>query len=219
MSTDYIPKSDGKFLEFAKTIVKYVTDHIDMFRITPETLASIQALLTSFEEYYTIYLAPNRGKVDVLNKTNSRKALESALRVFIKGYITYNPEISDAVRESMGLPIHDVKPSPAPTVLSYPEYEIDSSTIRRVIIKFHNSGSTSKAKPKGVHGAEIRMEVLAEPPVSVDGISQSRFSTRSPYTAEFDENQRGQAVYICLRWENNKGEKGPWGEIVKAIIP
>jgi hypothetical protein len=24
---------------------------------------------------------------------------------------------------------------------------------------------------------------------------------------------------LCPRWENNKGEKGPWGKIVKAIIP
>jgi len=219
MSTDFMPRTDSKFRIFANTVIAFVAAHMDMFRMSPETLASLQTLQASFEEYYTKYLDPNRGSVDVLNKTNSRKAFEAALRVFIKGYITYNPEISDAVRESMGLPIHDTKPSPAPPIPDIPEYEVDSSIKRRISVPYHDSGSKSKAKPKGVHGAEIRMEILAEPPVSVENITKSFFSTRSPYTAEFDESQRGKAVYICLRWENNKGEKGPWGEIVKAIIP
>jgi hypothetical protein len=219
MAHDYIPQADGKFAEFAKIVVRYVTDHIDLFRINPEILANVQTLLATFEEYYSISLNPNRGKVDVLNKTIARKALEKALRVFIKGYITYNPEISDSVRESMGLPVHASRSSSAPPVLTYPECEIGISTIRRLIVHFRDSGSVGKAKPKGVHGVEIRMEILAEPPVSVENISQSRFATRSPYTVEFDESQRGRSVYICLRWESNKGEKGPWGEIVKAIIP
>jgi hypothetical protein len=35
----------------------------------------------------------------------------------------------------------------------------------------------------------------------------------------FDESQRGEKVFFCLRWENAKGAKGPWGEIYSAIIP
>jgi hypothetical protein len=45
------------------------------------------------------------------------------------------------------------------------------------------------------------------------------FDTRSPYTFRFEENQRGQTVFFCLRWENTTGQKGPWSEIVSAIIP
>jgi hypothetical protein len=31
--------------------------------------------------------------------------------------------------------------------------------------------------------------------------------------------QRGKTVYFALRWENTRGEKGPWSEIMSAIIP
>ncbi|MDR1339327.1 MAG: hypothetical protein LBK58_04670 [Prevotellaceae bacterium] len=43
--------------------------------------------------------------------------------------------------------------------------------------------------------------------------------THSPFELAFDESERGKMVYICLRGENTRGEKGPWSEIVKAVIP
>jgi hypothetical protein len=53
----------------------------------------------------------------------------------------------------------------------------------------------------------------------VEDLIHSAFDTRSPFTLSFDENQRGKTVYFCLRWENTRGEKGPWSEIVSGIIP
>jgi hypothetical protein len=53
----------------------------------------------------------------------------------------------------------------------------------------------------------------------VEDLKNSAFDTASPYTFTFDESDRGKALYICPRWENSKGEKGPWGEIGKAIVP
>jgi hypothetical protein len=50
-------------------------------------------------------------------------------------------------------------------------------------------------------------------------LTKSAFDTASPYTFKFDEPERGKALYLCPCWENNKGDKGPWGEIYKAIIP
>ena len=49
-------------------------------------------------------------------------------------------------------------------------------------------------------------------------MSHSAFTTKSSHTFEFEENQRGQRLYCRGRWENNRGEKGPWGEIVNAVI-
>jgi hypothetical protein len=78
---------------------------------------------------------------------------------------------------------------------------------------------TARAKPPGQHGAEIRWAVLEVAPTVLDDLSHSSFDTRSPFTLTFDENQRGQALYYCLCWENTRGEKGPYSPIEKAIIP
>jgi hypothetical protein len=61
--------------------------------------------------------------------------------------------------------------------------------------------------------------VIDTPPTGVAALVNSSFDTRTPFTLEFDDAERGHTVYFCLRWENTRGEKGPWGEIVSAIVP
>ncbi|MDR1281625.1 MAG: hypothetical protein LBK99_12485, partial [Opitutaceae bacterium] len=36
---------------------------------------------------------------------------------------------------------------------------------------------------------------------------------------DFDENQRGQRIWLIARRENTRGQKGPWTDILSAIIP
>jgi hypothetical protein len=35
----------------------------------------------------------------------------------------------------------------------------------------------------------------------------------------FDLDQRGLRLYSAFRWENQKGEKGPWSDVFETIIP
>jgi hypothetical protein len=65
----------------------------------------------------------------------------------------------------------------------------------------------------------IRRAVCNTPPQSIDELIHSTFDTHTPFTVDFDENQRGQKDYFILRRENTRGEKGPRSEIVSAVIP
>ena len=219
MANDYIPQSDGAFLEWAKTLTAYAAAHVTAFNVPQDAFTPIQAQCTAYESAYNTAQDPNRGKVDVLNKNEARDALKAALRTFIKAYLSYNPVVTDADRERMGLPLHDSTRSPIPPPSTIPELELDSSIIRQVMVHFKDAGSEKRGKPRGVHGIELRWSLLETPPASVEELKNSAFDTATPYTFRFDETERGKALYICPRWENNKGEKGPWGEIVKAIVP
>jgi hypothetical protein len=63
----------------------------------------------------------NRGKVDVLNKNEARNALKSSIRTFVKAFLVYNPAVSDADKENMGLPLYDGKRTPVPAPTTIPE--------------------------------------------------------------------------------------------------
>jgi hypothetical protein len=65
----------------------------------------------------------------------------------------------------------------------------------------------------------IKAYVMYNPNVTDVDLKNSAFDTKTPYLFSFDESDRGKALYICARWENNINDKGPWGEIVKAIVP
>jgi hypothetical protein len=197
----------------------YVTPKVTVFNIPADILTPIQGLLTAYETAFNAAQNPNRGKVDVLTKNEAKETLITTFRTFIKGYLTYNPAVTDADKENMGLPLHDTTRTPVPPPSTFPEIELDSSIIRQVTVRFKDNGSDKHGKPQGVHGIELRWSFLETVPASVEDLKNSAFDTATPYTFSFDEPKRGKALYICPRWENNKGDKGPWGEIVKAIIP
>ncbi|GHU33129.1 hypothetical protein FACS1894172_11050 [Spirochaetia bacterium] len=216
---DYIPHADGAFLDWANTLITYTAGHLSAFKIEQAALTPIQTLFTAYQAKFTAAENPNRGKVDVLAKDEARDALKAAIRPFVKAYLAYNPAVSDTDRESMGLPLHDGTRTPSPAPTTIPELELDSSIIRQISVHFKDAGSERRGKPAHVHGVELRWALRDNPPSSVEDLTKSAFDTASPYTFTFDEAGRGKALYICPRWENGKGDKGPLGEIVKAIIP
>jgi hypothetical protein len=44
-------------------------------------------------------------------------------------------------------------------------------------------------------------------------------ATRSPHTVGYTSADRAKMVWYASRWINTRGEKGPWSEIVSAIVP
>jgi hypothetical protein len=84
----------------------------------------------------------------------------------------------------------------------------------------NNTGKERReAKPFGVRGVELRWAILPEPPKSHADLVHSEFDTRSPYMFQFDLPDAGKTLYICARWENTTGQKGPWNKIESVIIP
>jgi hypothetical protein len=152
-------------------------------------------------------------------KIEKRKALEKLLRKLVKNLqssVTITPE---ELRD-MGIVVPSSSRTPAPVATTYPDYEIDTSTLRRLILQFYDQGQKkSRAKPPGQHGAEILWVVSEVPVVDMTELTHSMFDTHTPFILDFQGHERGKTVYFCLRWENTRGEKGPWSEIKSAIIP
>jgi hypothetical protein len=87
-----------------------------------------------------------------LNKNETKSALESGLRAFIKAYLIYNPAVLDADKESMGLPLHDTTRTPIPPPDSSSRYRIALVFIRNGFgfqgrrCTFVPAGKTTKVK-------------------------------------------------------------------------
>jgi hypothetical protein len=212
-----IPRTGSGFYEWQKTFAAYLEAHGPAMNIPAEGVDKLKAKRTVFEDAYAKAEEPNHGSLDTAAKNDAREDYEHTIRAFIKGYL-YNPAVSDNDRRNMGIPDHKT-PSHSQTPASYPEAETDSSTIRRLIIHYRDNGGKSRAKPQGVHGAELRWMISDAPISDAEALLHSEFDTASPFTLNFQGHERGKTVYFCLRWENTVGEKGPWGEIYSAIVP
>jgi hypothetical protein len=69
-----------------------------------------------------------------------------------------------------------------------------------------------------VEAATGKKRELITVPVSGDELPHSLFTRRKKEIITFDAEDSGKTVYFCIRFENAKGEPGPWGPILSAII-
>ncbi|MDR1169848.1 MAG: hypothetical protein LBK97_03335 [Prevotellaceae bacterium] len=215
-----IPKKDNDFNEEQEIITAMTEKNLTQWSVDQEWYNSrVKPAKTEWVAAWAAYLNPvQRTQLITFVKNDKRKTYEKALRILVQMHKS-NPRISDDARRAMGIMMRDTTRTLTKSPTSYPQFIIDTSIIRCLIIMFWNLGSKSKAKPRGVRGAEICWAILDKPPVSVDELTHSDFDTRSPFELFFDESERGKTVYFCLRWESSRGEKGPWSEIVMAVIP
>ncbi|MDR1289805.1 MAG: hypothetical protein LBK06_01240 [Planctomycetaceae bacterium] len=75
--------------------------------------------------------------------------------------------------------------------------------------------------PPGTPSEKLRQgkREISEVPVSGEDLPHSRFTRRKKELFDFPQEDRGKTVYFCIRYENAKGQPGPWGPIFSAIIP
>lgn len=221
MSTDYLPNKDKTFLQWVVNFLKSLLPAMARLNFPNDRYQK----LTVERDDFTLKLETaeeplTRTPVAVEAKHRSRKILESDVREVVKAYLMYNPLMTDEDRKAMGLPIHKTTRTHSPIATSYPDFDIDSSVIRRLSIFFYDQGQkTSKAKPAGQHAVGIKWAILPSPPASLQELTGSAMDTRTPFTLNFDESERGKTVYICLCWVNTREEEGPWSEIMSAIVP
>ena len=177
-----------------------------------DTLAKIDAFLTARTAYGDVDSTANR-----MAKDEAKEAARAAMRDFANSNIRYNKQMRDEDKLVYGIRPPDRTPTTGGAPESYPEAEADTSVIRQVTINFWDSATKKRGKPHGVHGAEIRWALLDHTPASEDELVNSGFDTASPFTLKFDESQRGQRLYFCLRWETNTNLTGTLYEIHAQI--
>ena len=222
MSNSYfIPRKDADFLQWTNNFMNYLGANVRQFGFPDDVYAELTDQHSDFAAKLEVAVNPaTRTKLTIQAKTSARKIFEKALRQAVKEYLANNHLVSDEDRDGLGIPIYKTTRTAAPVATDSPDSDSDNSVIGRVSIHFFEKGSShKKAKPAGQHGAEIAWIVSDTPPTRWDELLHSNIDTNSPFTLSFEHDQRGKTLYFALRWENTRGEKGPWSEILSAIIP
>jgi hypothetical protein len=82
-------------------------------------------------------------KVTVKNKNLAHKLFEMTIRGDTKDFLNFNRNLTDGDREALGLPVYKTGRTAAKVADEHPDYDIDSSEIRRLIIHFFQTGRTT----------------------------------------------------------------------------
>jgi hypothetical protein len=203
--------------------------------LTGETLTRIGITGTVLNWYMTEFIPKHNAFVAALDNwrnpsertpakittlLSAEIEFRASYRLLYNGYLRKNPLVTDTDLVEMGLPKHPsggkTPPQPPSTLI---EASADTSKLGIIGINYRDMNEKGTAKPKGVHGAEIVYAILDAPPSDWSQLTNSIFDTKTPAQLVFTGEQRGKTVYFALRWENTRGDKGPWSTIYSAIIP
>jgi hypothetical protein len=219
---DKIPNEDAAFDAYYKSYCQLVGQRTS--GATPEwthvPAARVTDLNSGYADWYTAWskLKGPHIQADIWAKNQAKKDGKRILRVFNNEFVRYSTAVSDEDKIALGNKPYN-PPSPIPDPPTRPEFSIKILDIMRLAIHFRDQGSSTKAKPYGMDGAVIYWAILDHVPAGIEELTNSVLATRTPHILEFTEHDRGKTVYIAMRWQNEKGHKGPASEIQSAIIP
>jgi len=237
---DFIPSRDADFDAWLTNLVDYVAvktgGSSPAWPYVPDTAVSgLENAKDDWWASYSFTLHPHTPGHTVA-KNEARARAEKAARLFVRQFLRFDP-VTNADRVNMGIPVRDAIPTPVdpPTVqpaitVAYP----GGPHLLRVTIApltgsdpFDGRSDYGHAihfgvMPQGgatVEQAAGRRHYLMREPASGAELAHLRFTRRKRDFVEFDGDEAGMRAFFCARYENQKGDHGPWGPVASAVIP
>jgi hypothetical protein len=213
MTKDYLRINDELLLNLLTTVYNTCAQKASAWEILPAELTRWQAELAAFKAAVILLREPvNQTHVNRLARDTAKNALLVKVRPFIQGRLEQNPVVTPADLASMGLPVHDKTPTPHPAPEEEPSITAKAINERQVEVR-------TEGKPQDAYGMKTVYSVGDVPPDDQEDLGHSVFSRRKTHVLTFREAERGKPLYIAARYENAKGEGGPWSAIIKTIVP
>jgi hypothetical protein len=226
--TYWIPKNHDALHEQANCTWGYFSqqrERMGLASTTPQGQWIDEEFYPKLNHFNNVFLdwkdPAERAPVKTVKLREAEEAFKPAYRHLYTGFLKSNPLVTDSDLLEMSLPQRrqHVSNQTAALPSSFPVADVVLHGPGRVEFRIHDSATSRKAKPAGIHGVEIKWAILDVPPVEIGDMTQTSFFTKSPFILDFDFLLRGKTLYFVLCWENTRSEKGPWGRIQAAIIP
>jgi hypothetical protein len=227
----FIPGPGPAYDTFFKNICQYVNTKCT--GSTPEwthiPAAERTALNDAYADWYTGYtptLKPHTPAETAARK-RSKKVLSRFIQVWLRGF----PEVvTEADLRNMAIPPIDSVRSPIPP----PEIQVEADLVFPGIHlvelrKIRPMAGLDRPDPRSDYGVRIYYALSGEPserfpfrlasPLKIGKVlPYSVFTRRRKERFDFN-GESGSAVYFCLRYENSKGDAGPFGPVLSAVVP
>ena len=227
MSKNYIPSNDARFWDWVQNLYSEATKGFTKWKIAAPELF-LEAPMADFEIKLAKMSDPNRGRIDTLEKNVSRKALEKVCREYVQGFLARNPLVTDVDRQRLGITVYDTIPTVVPPPAIPAEGDLYFPANGMVEVRnIRAVGET--ADRRADYGVRIYYGILgtsdetdrfriSAPPKTGDDLPHSVFTRLKKHRFNF-VGDSGREAFFCVRFENSKGQAGPWGKILSAFIP
>ena len=218
---DFIPGPEAEFDGWLANLTAYVdakTTGGAWTHIPAEKVIALKSHNTAWHTAYVKTTGPHTA-VDTEAKNDARAAAEGFVRPFVQQYLKFDP-VSNEDRTAMNLHNRDRTYSP----IGKPATRALITGLKalggfRVEIRFQDEATPdSRARPYGDNGCLLHFTAGPEKVTDYALLKDTQLMTRSPFTLPLGPEAEGQFLSCAPRWQNERGDLGPWGEIVSVAI-
>ena len=239
-SNDWLPSSRQEQLAMARTWISVLAEDTASgqgaavkkwaaWGIPQAAFTQLGALYGAAQAALTLAMqAETRTPVANQNVRDTFGALIPAMRDMKNRYF-FVPPLTNGDIVSLLLRLHDNEPTKIPPPTAQVEADLTFPGIHLVELRNIRPVAGQPPDPRSDYGVRVYFGFsgpptekyryrLAEPPKTGGDLKDSLFTRRKKEFFDF-EGESGNTVYFCLRYENPKGDAGPYGPIMKAVIP
>ena len=224
--TDWMPRIRSVQLEMGNNWSTILAEKAELWKV-PEALTAVLKESVNEAASQLAVPIPERNAVTTARMNDAFKNLSTIMRDIKKRYF-YVPPLTNSDMVALGLKLKDVIPTnvPPPSIpvtgrLTFPSIGL--------VEMCEISPDGEKSDDRSKYGVRIYFGVLSDatstykhriaaPPKTGDDLPHSVFTRQKRYRFAFSD-QRGKEAFFCMRFENSKGEAGPWGKIISAFVP
>jgi len=209
------PSKEADLNLYFQAVVPYLVDNAARLGVSTTNQTTATAQLAAWNAVYPSSQNSNtRTKSIVENKDIAKENLMTTLRAIYADIPASALTVED--RNTLNIMERSTTRTPVPVPSTKPIAQVDTSNRLEHTISFTDFDG-SAGKPEGVRGCQI-WHKIGEPAIDPSELSYMATDTASPYTYRFAGDVAGKNVYYWLRWENTRGETGPWSDVVMATV-
>ncbi|MBX3396730.1 MAG: hypothetical protein KF841_15340 [Phycisphaerae bacterium] len=219
---DYIPGGDAEFGTWLDNFIAYANANLTGLGLVAGDLTPVTTAQSAWKAAYPAHIAAQQAALAARqDKDAARAGVEAAVRPLVRR-LQASPAVDDAERASLGITVPDAGATPVGPPTTRPLVLVECGQRLQHTINFRDEATpTRKAKPPGVLGAEIWVNVLpigSPTPGDPETFGFVALDTKTPYTLNFDAADGGKNAHYLVRWVNSTGQKGPWSETATATV-
>jgi len=220
MSTETFPSNAAEFNQAQKQLVTAVAADPAKYGLLKDDVVALQANQAAWELAYAGHIkAQEDARIATQTKDVAQSKLEASMRSAARK-INGGPDVDNALRASVGLAPRTGTRSVIGPPTTRPLGRIEATGHLTLVTHFVDEETPKRAaKPEGVQGCQVWAHVGDTAPLDASGYDFIALDTRTPYTQEHAAEDAGKTAFYLLRWQNAKGEPGPWGSVIAAKIP
>lgn len=213
------PRSGAKLNDYLNAAIGHLSrpGNATRLHIDADMIAALNDALDVWNTWIGICSNTNlRTRTATINKDAAAAATIGLLRRVYRNIPA--DSMIPADRTALNLQVRAAR-TLAPLPEGVPVFWIDAAYRLRHTIRMHDGEAGSRrAKPHRMRGAQIWYYVGEAAPAGDNQYVYLGLATASKFVADFAMAQGGKKVWYKARWENMRGQTGPWSQVVATMI-